>query len=76
MESEAILGVVGIIDPSPPLEPSLFLSFVEPTKSNMSSPNREEVSNVVSSLGMLIVFPLEGGLELCPCEGFVPGSCC
>lgn len=64
MESEAIFGAVGVIDPSPPLELSPFLSFFEPTKSNMSSPNRDEVSNVVSSLGMLIVLPLEGGFRL------------
>jgi hypothetical protein len=57
IEFEAILGAVGVSEPMPG-ELASLLSFFELLKSNMSSPNRDVVSNVVSSLGMLIRFRL------------------
>ena len=60
---EAILGAVGA-----PMTgsgaPSLLGFFLEPLKSNMSSPNRVDVSKLVSSFGMVIGSRAAGGLRV------------
>lgn len=67
IEVDAIFGAVGI-DPRAWPDPDLLsaVSAFVPPKLNMSSPNRDDVSNVVSSCGtfiVLILLWLEGGLS-------------
>ena len=69
IELEAILGIVGIIDPAS-IEPPSFLPFFSRSNSNTSSSNKDDVSNVVSSLGAFIVLCCEGLDDVLPTGRF------
>ena len=69
IELEAILGTVGVPMTGEEGASSLLESFREPLNSNISSPNRDEVSRVVSSLGTVMGLRTEltaGGLRAVP----------